>query len=214
MGLAALADRRYADARWKLQHCIQLTPRRKRPRGQVLDVLLTAHYYLGKVERKTQRWDQAAIHFTETIGLAQAARELSPSSEKLLSQSFLDRGRTRLTSGQIVGALEDANWIIRFSEDTHTLSEAYVLLSQVELELGKIEGALQMVQQAIDMEPEMGAAYLQKANILIGIGGHDAACEILEEVKDKTASLSDQARVRWAEMRMDYCGEGYFAGRP
>lgn len=180
-GLAALADDRLHDARWSLQKAIRLTPHRKKPRGQILESLFVAHYYLGRTEARLERWEAATLHWTEAIGLASSNRIGRLELFDLIPQAYLQRSRARLASGHILAAFDDCQWVLSHYDANEIVAQAYLQRSRVQFHLQEYSNALNDVQQSIDLAPAQGRAYLQKARILIDLGGHAAACEALAQ---------------------------------
>lgn len=204
-GLAYLADGELASAKCELQDAIRHSPRRKNPRGSQLEDLFMAHFYLARTEADLFNWDNAEMHWTESIGLADGSRRLRGNEEvhQRLPWAYLGRADMRLKTGDIVAASDDCQWVLQNYDDPMVLAEAYLQQSRIRVFLGNYAEALNQLQLAMELDPQSGACHIQKAEILLEMGAEESACEVLGEMA--TRDLNQETYSQYHQLRQQIC---------
>ncbi len=186
-------------ARWDLQKAVRMTPGRKNPTGRSLHELFHAHHLLAQVEMALGNYESAAIHWTETIWLANSPHMPKDSRvHEILGTAYLGRSRANLYQGRVIPAYLDCQWVLRNFDETAVREQAYLEQGQVNVMMGRYGEALENFQMALNLNPQCASGYLHQAEIPQSLGSHEVAHDSLNFVQ--VDLLSAEEKVLYQEV--------------
>lgn len=198
---SAYTAQKYIQARRLAWSSIHENPLKKNKKDISKEILMEAWTVYAKSEARMDNHEFAARAFTEAIATGEELSKQLPHTQTTLINLYLYRGQARLACHKYEGAMNDLHWVLKQSDNPHSMAKALLLRSQVETHLKAFDQALNDAEKALELNPYYFQAAWQKAELLSFIGAKEEACNILHAYPP----VYEEEKSRWKEIVQKSC---------